>query len=65
MRVRIVKPPAMEGIRLDHYKVGQSYDLSSSLANYLVAEGFAEFERREDEGPAETRPPTRRGSPKR
>jgi len=55
----------MEGIRLDHYKVGQSYDLSSSLANYLVAEGFAEFERREDEGPAETRPPTRRGSPKR
>ena len=50
MRIRIVKqPPAVvEGISLRHYRIGQVYESTSALANYLVAEGYAQFELRDD-----------------
>jgi hypothetical protein len=49
VKVRIVKQPtrAVEGIGAGQLRLGRVYDVTASLANYLVAEGFAIFERRE------------------
>jgi hypothetical protein len=46
MRVRVSETPkgAIDGIRLDRLHVGVTYDLPSSLACCLVAEGWAEPE---------------------
>ena len=53
MRVRIVKQPPsdFEGISLRLYRVGLVYEITPSLANYLVAEGYAQIELREDRQP--------------
>ena len=50
MRLRIVKKPPsdFEGISLSFYRVGAVYDITPTLANYLVAEGYGEIELRED-----------------
>jgi hypothetical protein len=52
VKISIVKQPAgtVGGFSLEHYRPGRVYDVSAHLANYLVAEGFAVFDRREDEG---------------
>ena len=36
----------MDGISLHYYKAGESYDVISLLAEYLVVEGFATIEMR-------------------
>lgn len=48
MRVRIVKQPrgVVQGIALNHYKLGCVYDMPTDLALYLIAEGFADAEMR-------------------
>jgi hypothetical protein len=48
MRVRITHQPTgvVDGMSLHYYHAGQAYDVSSELAEYLVAEGFACIEMR-------------------
>lgn len=48
MKIRIVKQPigVVEGFALHYYRPGHIYDVAPTLANYLVAEGFAKFELR-------------------
>src|SRR5689334_18789570 len=45
MRIRIVQRPtvrSIDGIRLDRYEVGRSYDVGNSVASLLLAEQWAE-----------------------
>jgi hypothetical protein len=45
MRIRIVQKPAiddLEGVNLRYLQVGSEYDLGSTLASVLLAEGWAE-----------------------
>ncbi len=45
MRIRVVQTPdqpCIDGIRLDHFVVGQQYDVGHLLASYFLAEGWAE-----------------------
>ena len=45
MRIRIVHQPALrdvDGVDLTQFHVGREYDLGSSLASVLLAEGWAE-----------------------
>jgi hypothetical protein len=45
MRIRIVQRPSVssiDGIRLDRYEVGRSYDVGNSVASLLLAEQWAE-----------------------
>jgi hypothetical protein len=45
VRVRIVRTPAVtsvDGLRLDQYYPGLSYEVGTMLAAYLFAEGWAE-----------------------
>jgi len=43
MRVRILVPMkgTIDGIDLTHFEVGQIYDVGTTLANYLLASGYA------------------------
>jgi hypothetical protein len=57
VKIRIVKQliGVVEGVALHHYRPGHTYDVTPTLANYLVAEGFATFElRHSDAGPSQT-----------
>jgi hypothetical protein len=36
------------GVSLSTYRVGQNYDVAPTLAQYLVLEGYAVFEMRND-----------------
>jgi len=49
VKIRILKQPigVVEGFALHHYRPGHIYDVIPTLANYLVAEGFAVFELRD------------------
>ena len=40
MRVRITKPlsGSIDGIQLDHFVIGLTYDVGTTLGNYLLAE---------------------------
>ena len=52
VKVVIVKEPrgvVVNGVRLDRYRAQHCYDMVSWLANYLVADGFAMFDRRRGE----------------
>ena len=65
MKVRIVRQPtgSVEGISLHFYHPGNVYDLPASIAEYLVAEGFALIEMRtEHQPPSDV--PDRRQKPK-
>jgi hypothetical protein len=45
MRIRIVHKPTLDdldGVDLRHFQVGVEYDLGSTLASVLLAEGWAE-----------------------
>jgi hypothetical protein len=48
VRIRIIRQPsgAVDGVRLRDYAMGRRYDLPSSLAEYLVAQGFGFLEMR-------------------
>jgi hypothetical protein len=48
MRVRITRAPrgVVDGMSLHYYHPGEAYDVTSQLAEYLVAEGFASIEMR-------------------
>jgi hypothetical protein len=48
VRIRIIRQPsgAVDGVSLRDYAMGRRYDLPSSLAEYLVAQGFAFLEMR-------------------
>jgi hypothetical protein len=48
VRIRIIRQPsgAVDGVSLRDYARGRRYDLPSSLAEYLVAQGFAFLEMR-------------------
>ena len=48
MRVRIIRRPTgiVDGMSLHYYHAGQAYDVSTELAEYLVASGFASIEMR-------------------
>jgi len=50
VKINIIKQPAgvVSGCSLDCYRPGRVYDVAALLANYLVAEGFAVFDRRDD-----------------
>ena len=54
MRIRVVRQPhgTVNGEPLNRYRQGHVYDLSPSLADYLIAEGAALLEMRRD-GPAQ------------
>jgi hypothetical protein len=43
MRVRITQhlTGSIDGIQLGHFRVGEVYDMGPSLANYLMAIGYA------------------------
>ena len=62
MRVRITRPPTgvVDGISLEHYHPGLTYDLTPVLAEYLVAEGFATLEMRAQRRSARARDRDRR-----
>jgi hypothetical protein len=49
VRIRIIRQPsgAVDGISLRDYDMGRRYDLPSSLAQYLMAQGFAFLEMRQ------------------
>ena len=49
MRVRITRAPrgVVDGISLHYYHLGEAYDVSSQLAEYLVAAGYASIEMRQ------------------
>jgi hypothetical protein len=48
VRIRIIRQPngAVDGVSLRDYATGRRYDVPSSLAEYLVAQGFAFLEMR-------------------
>ncbi len=48
VKVRITKRPAgtLEGMVLSHYVPGEVYDVSPSVADYLILEGFGKPEMR-------------------
>ena len=43
MRIRITEPitGSIDGIQLDRFRVGETYDLGTTLASYLLAVGAA------------------------
>jgi hypothetical protein len=49
VRIRIIRQPsgAVDGVSLRDYDMGRRYDLPSSLAQYLMAQGFAFLEMRQ------------------
>lgn len=49
MRIKIIRQPKgiVDGMSMDHYQPGRVYDVATAVANYLVAERWAIFERRE------------------
>ena len=43
MRIRITEPltGSIDGIQLDRFRVGETYDMGTTLASYLMAVGAA------------------------
>jgi hypothetical protein len=64
MRVRITRQPSgvIDGMSLRYYHAGEAYDLTTQLAEYLVAEGFASIEMRNRERSTRPRGHQRRRS---
>jgi len=45
LRIRIVQTPpitSIDGVRLDRFRVGLTYQVGTTLGTYLLAEGWAE-----------------------
>jgi hypothetical protein len=55
MKVRITRQPVgmIQGVGLNHYRLGEVYELPPALAEYLVVERFAIFEMRDRDKPPE------------
>jgi hypothetical protein len=41
VRITVVMKGTIDGINLEQFKVGQVYDIGTSLASYLLASGYA------------------------
>jgi len=56
VKVRIIQQPTgtLDGMRLEKYLLGNTYDVPASIAAYLVAEGFAQAEMRSERPPSAT-----------
>ena len=50
----------MDGMSLRYYHAGEAYDVSASLAEYLVAEGIASIEMRQHQRSSRHRSTDRR-----
>jgi hypothetical protein len=63
--VRVIRQPtgSVNGIPLDKYRPGRTYDVDPSLADYLVLEGFAISEMRRADRSRRVRPSDRRRKP--
>jgi hypothetical protein len=55
VKVRIIRQPHgdLHGIKLESYRLGQSYDFAPVLANLLVVQGIARVEIGERANPVE------------
>lgn len=55
VRIRIVKQPVgtVGGVSLDTYHPGRVYEVAPAVANYLIVEGLAIAEMRDDEHPTQ------------
>jgi hypothetical protein len=45
MRIKIIRNPTVsciDGVQLDHFRLGFKYDVGSVIATYLITEGWAE-----------------------
>jgi hypothetical protein len=64
MRVRITRAPrgVVDGMSLHYYHTGEAYEVSSDLAEYLVAAGFASIEMRQRQRSSRPRTHDRRRS---
>jgi len=53
MKVKITRSPlgAIQGLSLNHYRIGEVYDLPPPLAEYLVMEHYAILEMRDQDKP--------------
>jgi hypothetical protein len=60
--VRITRKPRgrVNGIELNHFREGATYELDASLAEYLVVQGYADIEMRRGERSRRTRANERR-----
>ena len=54
MKIRIIREPKgmLNGSELSRYRTGEAYDLPVIVAEYLVVEGFAIVEMRNNDNPA-------------
>jgi hypothetical protein len=66
LKVRITQQPRgiIHGLSLRHYHEGYVYDLPASVGEYLVAEGFAIIEMRNQAASRSFQGPERRRKPK-
>jgi len=67
MKVRITRESAgvVDGMSLHYYHAGEAYEISSVLAEYLVAAGYASVEMRHSQRSSRPRKNDRRRSPSR
>ena len=65
--VRITREPkgTVDGMSLHYYHAGETYDMETQLAEYLVAEGFASIEMRQRQRSNRARSTDRRRRPAR
>lgn len=63
MKVRVVRQPqgTVQGITLQAYHAGHVYDIAPSLAEFLIAEGYAILEMRREQS-AHAEPERRRAA---
>jgi hypothetical protein len=63
--VRVIRQPTgdVDGVSLQHYHTGLTYDLPPLLADYLVLQGFAAIEMRRGQRSRRFRPTDRRQQP--
>jgi hypothetical protein len=64
VRIRIIKRPrgSIDGVSIGFYRIGESYDVTAMLGQYLMAEGFAQLEMRVGQRSRRPRPSERRKS---
>src|SRR5229473_2983877 len=64
MRLRICRrlQGSIDGVAIDHLRIGLIYEIGTQVANVLLAEGWAEPLGAADDAPPSPRPPPRRRS---
>ena len=55
----------VNGVSLEYYHPGRTYDMPAALAEYLVLEGYALLEMRRDQRSTRSRPKDRRSRDRR